>query len=250
MKRIASCLWLVIILVLFSSKTVRSNDLVKPVLIERPEPVLSAGLKKTNAKGMVIAKIMVSSKGNVEDVEFIKASKIKELDDFLTKWIKRWKYLPRTEKSELTTGFTVITLKYDLTEGKIDAPSVVNAPIQLSDSLISVASNAPDSNPVKVDVNPKTPLKITSIPLEIQNLSVTQKVIFTLQLDDKGNVEGVQVEPPIENPNLFEWFKTYFSGVSWELSGEAQKTPIKVSIPVDFNTSICKFEFGTIQQLQ
>jgi hypothetical protein len=218
----------------------------KPVLIEIPKlPDLPAVFRQSNAKGTLLIKVQVTSMGDVDKVEFIKASSMKKLDNFVAEWVKMWKFLPRVTKTEAITTFSVLSIRYDLAEGKFETPPVLNAPMILPESLANQRSpEGITSSTNKKQAFPRTPLKISEIPLDIQKLNLQGVIICTFTVNPKGTVLQVDLESEIKDFNILKWLKDYLLLTEWDIENIQQNSgECKIVVQIDINTAICKIKF-------
>ena len=206
-KLLFLCCLVCVIWMPFPSQIVlgQTSELTKPVLIEQPDlPPIPPALNKSQGKGLVMIKAGVDDQGNVAETEMIKSSRMEILDRFILDWIKGFKYLPRLKENQTSSGFTIITVRYDLSEPSFKGPSPIRSSIQLPNDYVEKIVEASTSEDTKTVVLPKKSLKLLSIPPAIQNLKIKGTAVCKLKIDHEGHVRSVVSVEPETDAKFFQ----------------------------------------------
>ncbi len=88
----------------------------KPAYLKNPAPVYPNRAREQGWKGVVILKVLVSEKGQVEQIEIHKSSGYIILDESALKTIKTWRFLPARMGAMSFSSWIKIPVRFVLTE--------------------------------------------------------------------------------------------------------------------------------------
>ncbi|MBI4372759.1 MAG: TonB family protein [Candidatus Omnitrophica bacterium] len=88
----------------------------KPAYLKNPAPVYPNRAREQGWKGVVILKVLVSEKGQVEQIEIHKSSGYIILDESALKTIKTWQFLPARMGAMSFSSWIKIPVRFVLTE--------------------------------------------------------------------------------------------------------------------------------------
>ncbi|MCD4652635.1 energy transducer TonB [bacterium] len=238
----ASLLFLVVL-------SVHAATFDKPILMEKSKlPKLSRVLKKSNAKGIVLVKVAVDPLGNTFGIDLVRSTGIQALDEFITDWIAEWKFLPKLKNNETVAGFTIISMRYDLSENTFETPPVNKLTMTLPEPFQKIwlseseKSQSMDTHEGSDQVFPLVPLMITNIPPEVQQKNVSVNTTLCFLVGSEGHVLSINRPEFIDNDVVWRWLTTELKKTVW--STISDKYPVKIEIPFLLETSLCKVEFG------
>lgn len=226
----------------------------KPVLIEKSDvPELPRMIRKSNAKGIALIKVDVGDTGLTEDIQPVRSTGLKALDAFLISWIRDWKFLPKISGDETVDGFTIISIRYDLSENRFEAPPVNELTMTLPEAyqrLLSEDSPASVSGETEVvndslDIQPLLDIRITKIPPEIQNRNIVAGTALNFVVNSSGEVVSIERPRAIEDDIVWDWLVKQFQQSLWPTDTEHSRR--RLVIPLVMDTSVCKFDFGDAQ---
>jgi Gram-negative bacterial TonB protein C-terminal len=152
-----------------NSARCESIDWSRPVLISQPDPdPFPESFKKIPTRGLTVIRASIDQHGQVTQTEVANSNKALLIDAYIMKWISRWKYLPRLKNGNVSAGFTLITVRYDLSENIFDVPEPVNSGYIVPDAILAVLMGNPefpDKGYTKVVAVPHTkdPIPDTSV---------------------------------------------------------------------------------------
>ena len=153
-------------------------------------------------------------------------------------------FLPRIENGHAVPGFTLVSIRYDLATGRFDAPSPIDAPIELPDDFVSVLSDDSDSGKQEDRIDPDEPLKIGSIPLEIQKKALKGECVLYLTLAEDRRANRIFWSSPMSDEQFRLWLEAYFRTVRWKPFPEKYRDrKCYIKVPVRYQTQICKIVF-------
>lgn len=222
----------------------------KPLLIEKSTvPELPRLLSKNPAKGIALVKVSVSASGDTTEVNLVRSTGIKPLDTFVAEWINEWKFLPKLVDNQTADGFTVISLRYDLSASQFVTPPVYELPLTLPEAYQTLWMTEDADNKAIQGTTPEEKtfdsgdsIKIDGIPPEIQSLNLAVGTVLHLSIDESGNVLNVKRPVSLRDDTAWAWIQESLMKTQWP------KAPGKIlrrlEIPMILNSSKCKIEFG------
>jgi hypothetical protein len=247
------------LIVIFSLLSIALNafskdeaDLIKPILIEQPALELSGALTRSSAKGNIIAKIAINAQGDVAELEFIKRSDFAAFDKFIGDWIGKWKYIPRADESGAEVGYTIVSIQYDLEKGIVHAPPPLKHPIQLPESAVISQLKPRKTSPESADfksILPEAPLKISSIPPNIQALDIRTTTNIYGLINQGGSIEDLRFDSKLTSEAVRLWITAYLQSTHWKISIANSQEKSWILIPILLDTKLCKCEFGGAELL-
>ena len=84
----------------------------KPVLLKHAQPYYPEMARKSGVEGIVVVKVLIDKKGNVEKAEIFKS--IPVLDDAALKAAKKCKFKPAKQRDKLVKVWMIIPYKFKL----------------------------------------------------------------------------------------------------------------------------------------
>ncbi|GEM_PF-6669354 len=222
----------------------------KIVLIKKPDPPkLPKVLRQNPAKGIVLMKVRLNLKGEVEHIEIIRSSTIDSLDDFLAVWVRNWVFIVDQPKDSSDAVYTVITIRYDLAEQRFETPMTATSAMIVSEKATQSESvSTTVSTQEGLSVFPIEPLRITSIPPEIQNSNLKGGAVILCEIQPDGAVSSAIPERTDEMTEVHRWIIGYLKTTRWRFSGAVHAARLR--IPVEYDTSLCKVSFGSITEMK
>lgn len=85
-----------------------------PVMIHNPAPIYPLVARKKGWEGEVLLKLLISSKGNAENVEIEKSSGFDALDNSALQEIKKWKFMPQERNGAKEISWATIPVRFKL----------------------------------------------------------------------------------------------------------------------------------------
>ncbi|MBN1552790.1 TonB family protein [bacterium] len=219
--------------------------LAKPTLIFRSEPpAIPQSIRQSNASGIALIKALIDDNGKVIETEMIRSTNYSVLDRTLKDWVSEWQYLPRLREASRTSGFTIITIRYNIANQTFDAPQPIAQAIEIPDQLVTTESLSSDHSATKGLPFPDPPLKITNIPVNIQKLALKGNTNLTMTINAKGTVTAISSQDDLK-PEIFkEWLLETISKSKWTFPESAVREKITLVLPVEYQTDLCKISFG------
>ncbi len=248
-KRIMTLLVMSVVFCLHSTH-VSGDANSKLVLIRKPDPPqLPKVLKQNPAKGIVLMKVRLSLKGEVEHIEIIRSSTIDSLDDFLAVWVRKWVYIVDQPKNSADAIYTIITIRYDLAEQRFETPMTTTSAMIVSDNPAgNESAGSEETAQSGLSVSPVTPLRISSIPPEIQTSNLKGEAVFLCEIQPDGTVGSAIPELGGDLTEVQRWIIGYLKTTRWHFPGDPHV--VRLRIPIEYDTSLCKVSFGSITEMQ
>jgi len=219
----------------------------KPILTDRTAlPKLPHAFTMSQSRGIIMMKVLIDQAGIVTDVQIVKSSKWEILDEFVMEWIREWQYIPKISGGHAVPSFTILTVRFNLQDKVFEAPMPLDTSVQLPQSVIDIITKQTSKQNKLEGPVPQNALGMDFIPLEIQKLNLSGNTEFIVQVDIEGKVIKITGDETGGLAPIFVSFiSDYLETTRWTFRSEGKSSyPVRIKIPISFNTVICKIKFG------
>ena len=97
-----------------STPTTYIKENSRPMLKQNPKPVYPAAARRRGMQGVVLLKVNVNNKGNVEKLDVLQSSGYKVLDLSAVNSVKHWKFIPAKIGEDSVSSVIEIPIKFSL----------------------------------------------------------------------------------------------------------------------------------------
>jgi len=136
-----------------------------PTVLEIPKPgAVPDALISERISGSAVYQARINHRGQVLEVHPVQASVSKPLDEFIVKWIAKWRFSPAEANGFPVPADKQITIYYDLHKGLLKIQDFPE-PDEFSASVEPSASETPNPVSPKAEATPVPTIKTTELPV-------------------------------------------------------------------------------------
>ncbi|MBN1879313.1 TonB family protein [bacterium] len=212
----------------------------KPILIEKSElPDVPRVLKKSNITGVALIRVLVSKSGAIDDVGMVRTTGLSTLDNFLIDWVKEWSFLPKLQDNETASGFTIISIRYDLANNSFESPPVNSLTMILPEPYMKLFAATPlkRTKREKTEISPVTIIPIrsldeVSIPEIFLQKGISLIIVPEVSVDSKGHCVDVHRPEGAGDDDVWEWLSTELLKMEWPPASDDAIRRISVNVVI------------------